>query len=232
MQKRAYEHLSSTGNVSPGRIEGDEVVGSLTAHDVWPDYETYLMRYVPRDASWVALEYGCGPGRNIRRWTDWFKRVDGVDIAQGNLDNARVYISDKVSELKQPNLFLTTGMDCGQAPKSAYDFAFSTICMQHICVHSIRYAILRSLFDCLKPGGRLSVQMGFGTPSPNTVPYHADHVQAAGTNRACDVAISSPDEMRLDLTAIGFEKFEYWIRPVGPGDLHPQWIFFTATKPG
>jgi SAM-dependent methyltransferase len=231
MQKKEYEYFASMGNVSPGFIDGDAVVGSLVEHDVWPDYENFLMKYVPRDESWVALEYGCGPGRNIRRWTDWFKRIDGVDIAQRNLDNAKTFISDKVSVKKQPQLFLTEGMDCGDAPRSAYNFAFSTICLQHICVHSIRCSIFKSLFDCLKSGGRLSVQMGFGTPSPNTVPYHADNFEATATNRACDVAVSSPDEVEQDLARIGFINFEYWVRPVGPGDLHPQWIFFTAIKP-
>jgi hypothetical protein len=56
-------------------------------------------------------------------------------------------------------------------------------------------------------------------------------VQAVGTNRACDVAIASSDEVRGDLEKIGFTNFESWVRPVGPGDLHPQWIFFTAIKP-
>lgn len=231
MQKRTYEIYASIGNVSPGNIVGDHVVGSLNQHDAWPDYEEFLMKYVPRDASWIALDFGCGPGRNIRRWTDWFKRIDGVDISQHNLDKARIFIRDKVPAAKTPNLYVTAGMSCGDAPKGAYDFAFSTICLQHICVYSVRYSIFKSLFDCLKASGRISIQMGFGVPSPSTVGYYEDYVQATGTNRGCDVAISSADEVKKDLEKIGFTNFEYWLRPVGPGDIHPQWIFFTALKP-
>src|SRR5262249_19660156 len=88
MQKRSYETFASFGVVKPGEIHGDAVVGSLSQQDTWPDYEMFLMKYVHRDASWIALDYGCGPGRNIRRWSDWFKRIDGVDISQRNLDNA------------------------------------------------------------------------------------------------------------------------------------------------
>jgi SAM-dependent methyltransferase len=189
------------------------------------------MRHVPRDESWVALDFGCGPGRNLRRWSALFARIDGVDISARNLENARVFLENTIPATKRPNLYLTTGDDCGDAPREHYDFAFSTICLQHICVHSVRFSILRSLFTCLKPGGRISIQMGFGVPSPCTVGYFDDYVIATETNRDCDVAVSSPDEIERDLARIGFRDFEYWIRPVGPGDVHPNWIFYTAIKP-
>ena len=231
MQKRTYQNLAGLSDFKPGEMRMDSVVGSWKQHDEWQDYEDYLMRYVPKDESYVALDYGCGPGRNIRRWSSIFKRIDGVDISERNLENARVFIQDRVPRYKTPDLFLTDGMDCGEAPKGLYDFVFSTICLQHICVHTVRYSIFKSLFACLKPGGRLSAQMGFGVPSPNSVGYHEDFVHAIDTNRGCDVAIASPDALRGDLEKIGFTNFEFWLRPVGPGDLHPQWIFFTAVRP-
>jgi SAM-dependent methyltransferase len=231
MQRASFERYAAADHVVPGSIDGDFVVGSWQQHDAWSDYEEYLMRYVPTDASWVALEFGCGPGRNIRRWSERFARVDGVDISTRNLENARVFLSGKIPLEKMPQLFVTRGDDCGPALRQHYDFAFSTICLQHICVHSVRFRILQSLFECLQPGGRLSVQMGFGVPSPNTVGYEEDFVQATATNRDCDVAVSSPAEIERDLIRIGFENFEHWIRPTGPGDVHPHWIFFTAIKP-
>jgi dTDP-glucose pyrophosphorylase/SAM-dependent methyltransferase len=230
MQKQSYECYASADRVTPGDIDGDYVVGSWRAHDGWPDYNDYLMKYVPRDESWLAIEYGCGPGRNLRRWSSIFRRIDGVDISTKNLENALVFLGD-LPPSKKPNLYVTHGMDCGNVPKGSYDFAFSTICLQHICVYDVRFSILKSLFECLKPGGRISIQMGYGVPSPGTVSYYKNYVQARGTNRIRDVAIGSPDEVRADLEKIGFRSFEYWIRPVGPGDAHPNWIFFTALKP-
>jgi SAM-dependent methyltransferase len=230
MQKRAYERYASADTVTPGSISGDFVVGVWKEHDVWPDYNDYLMKYVPRDESWIAIDYGCGPGRNISRWSSIFKRMDGVDISPKNFENARIFLRDLPAN-KNPNLYITGGMDCGDAPKNSYDFAMSTICMQHICVYDVRYSILRSLFECLKPGGRISIQMGYGVPSPSTVDYHANFVEATDTNRAADVAIASPDQVCSDLERIGFVGFEHWIRPTGPGDSHPNWIFFTAVKP-
>lgn len=231
MQRRTFELFASADEVRPGEIVGDYVAGSWRQHDEWEDYETYLMKYVPRDASWLAIEYGCGPGRNLRRWSDWFQRIDGVDISAQNLENARLFLSGVIPAAKMPRLFLTAGRDCGDAPQDAYDFAFSTICLQHICVWEVRYAILGALFHCLKPGGRLSVQMGYGNPSPATVPYHANYYAAHSTNRESDTEIASAEQVREDLARIGFEQFEHWIRPTGPGDIHPNWIFFTAVKP-
>jgi hypothetical protein len=74
--------------------------------------------------------------------------------------------------------------------------------------------------------------MGYGKNSPNTVPYYVNFTSALTTNRGCDVEVRSPEQVRDDLVAAGFAEFEYWIRPTGPGDTHPNWIFFTAVKKG
>lgn len=228
--QQIYQSYAAADKVTAGNIDGDFVVGSWRAHNEWTDYEEFLMRYVPQEPSWVALEYGCGPGRNILRWSSRFARIDGVDLSQINLDHARVFVAGLPPQ-KAPRLFLTTGIDCADAPKEHYDFAFSTICFQHICVHEVRSSILRSIFECLKPGGRLSAQMGFGSPSPLTVPYFSNYYQAIGTNRACDTEMANAGQIEGDLLKIGFDRFEHWIRPPGPGDCHPNWIFFTAVKP-
>jgi SAM-dependent methyltransferase len=231
MQKKAYEMSASADVMSPGKIDGDHVVGSWQAHDAWPDYNDYLMKHVPRNQSWMAIEYGCGPGRNIRKWSEIFVRIDGVDISKKNLENAKIFLNGTIPPAKMPNLYVTEGMNCGDAQKNHYDFAFSTICLQHICVYEVRLSILKNLYECLKLGGVISIQMGYGVPSPGTVSYYENHFRAIGTNSVLDVAIGSPDEVQKDLEGIGFRNFEYWIRPVGPGDDHPHWIFFTAVKP-
>ena len=231
MQRKFYVKSAAKSNVIPGDLLEDHVVGAWSEQDNWADYQTYLMKYVDPKKHLVALDFGCGPGRNIRRWTNLFARIDGADISQTNISNAKIFLKEQLEIGKEPNLYVTNGSDCGEAKSSAYDFVFSTICLQHICSHTIRFSILSDIYRILKPGGRISIQMGYGSPSPMTVGYYEDNYGAKGTNRACDTEISDPGQPLSDFTKIGFSNFEYWIRPVGPGDGHPNWIFITATKP-
>lgn len=231
MQRKYYIRNARNSNVVPGNLIDDQVVGSWKEHDEWADYETYMMKYVRPEDGLVALDFGCGPGRNIRRWTDWFKRIDGADISKSNIANAQVFLRDQLLEEKKPNLYVTNGTNCGEAKSDTYDFVFSTVCLQHICSHSVRFQILSDIYRILKPGGRISLQMGYGSPSPMTVGYFEDNFSAEATNRSCDTEISDVSEPKSDFDRIGFMNFESWIRPVGPGDIHPNWVFLTATKP-
>lgn len=231
MQKRVYGELAAQEVVRPGEIVVDRVVGTWREHDAWPDYDDYLLRHVPPEPSWTALEFGCGPGRNLRRWSSRFARIDGVDILADNLAHAEIFLLDQLAAGRRPRLYETSGRDCGDAPTEHYDLVFSTICLQHICVHAVRYSILRDIFRVLKPGGRLSAQMGFGFPSPDSVPYYANFTQATGTNSDCDTQVENTDQLRYDLERLGFEGFQAWLRPAGPQDDHPLWVYFTATRP-
>jgi SAM-dependent methyltransferase len=234
MQHQFYERAASVAKAESGKVQGDIVVGSWDQQQKWPDYETYLLKYVPLEPVWLALEYGCGPGRNIRGFSSRFGRIDGVDISEKNLANAEKYLKGQIPADKCPRLYLTQGSDAGAAQANAYDFSFSTICFQHICVWEVRFSILKSLYSCLKPGGRLSIQMGYGPPTSDKyqkVPYQANFYGASSTNSGCDVTVSDPEELHKDLQQIGFTAFEYWIRPAGPDPTFSNWIFFTCLKP-
>jgi ubiquinone/menaquinone biosynthesis C-methylase UbiE len=102
--------------------------------------------------------------------------------------------------------------------------------MQHICVYKIRYNYFKEFYRVLKPGGHITIQMGYGTPSRMTVDYYDDYYDAKATNRGCDTNISDYKQLEKDLLSIGFKNFKYYIRPTGPGDCHPNWIFFNAQK--
>lgn len=228
MQKNFYEGAASRSRYGQ-EIKADSVVGTYHAHNDWADYDRFLMRYIDESyKSKLALDFGCGPGRNIVRYSHLFARMDGCDIANKNIENAKENL--EFHGLSGSIFYLTNGNDLGDAPSNCYDFIMSTICMQHICVHAIRFSIFQHMFRALRKGGRISIQMGFGSPSPSTVGYYDNFVDAQTTNRGCDTCIDNSDQLERDLHSIGFLNFDYWVRPVGPGDSHPYWIFFTATK--
>lgn len=204
------------------------VVGSYAAHEAF-DYERWLLGDIDVSAGATALDYGCGPGRMLLRLAPRFSRVDGADLCADVLAVAR----RRCSGLPSPPRLITTngdGLPAGYA--RAYDFAYSVICLQHICVHAVRQRILASLFDALRPGGILAFQMGYGSGHAGMVDYYEDFVDAEGTNGVADVGVLHPSEICGDLASLGFSDIAYALTPTGPGDTHSAWIFIRARRPG
>jgi ubiquinone/menaquinone biosynthesis C-methylase UbiE len=225
MQKELYE----TEAVKWSLETKDPVVGSFELHNLWPDYDIYLFKDI-ETAGKTALDFGCGPGRNIVKFADRFSQIDGVDISQTNLNKARIWFM-KNNLQTIPQLFVNNGIDLTGINDNVYDVVFSTIAMQHICVHETRYSLLSEFYRVLKPGGSLCIQMGYGaSPHKRAVHYHDNYYDAEGTNGFCDVRIDDSDQLKNDLDQIGFTNFQYDIRPVGPGDGHANWIFFRGIK--
>ncbi|NQU95139.1 MAG: class I SAM-dependent methyltransferase [Candidatus Omnitrophica bacterium] len=211
-------------------VKKDTVVGSYDLHNKWADYDDYMMKYIDDGyKEKTALDFGCGPGRNIIKYNKSFKRIDGADISSEGIMNAKKNFAYH-NFTKESRFYVTSGKNLGDVLADYYDFIFSSITMQHICVWETRYSIFESMYRSLKNGGRISIQMGYGEKCPATVGYYENCYAALQTNKACDTRVENPEQLKKDLEEIRFRDFEYWIRPVGPGDNHLNWIFFTATK--
>lgn len=223
MQQDSYNNSANYWNLN----DKDHVVGFFDQHNTWEDYDIYLFKNIDTTSK-IALDFGCGPGRNIVKFNNRFSRIDGVDISQTNLDNAIIWC--KQNNVNAPILFKNNGIDLSIIDSEVYDIVFSTICLQHICVYDIRKQFLKDFFRVLKSGGSICLQMGFGKGHPNSVGYYENYYDAEGTNSFCDTRIDDVNELQKDLEEIGFIDFEYDIRPVGPGDRHGNWIFFRAKK--
>jgi 2-polyprenyl-3-methyl-5-hydroxy-6-metoxy-1,4-benzoquinol methylase len=65
------------------------VVGSYDAHNNWEDYNI-LFENVKNKENKTVLDFACGPGRNIVKYSNIFKRVDGVDISPVNIEKAKL----------------------------------------------------------------------------------------------------------------------------------------------
>jgi ubiquinone/menaquinone biosynthesis C-methylase UbiE len=205
----------------------DKVVGSFDLHNQWNDYEI-LFKRIENTKDKLAIDFGCGPGRNLVRYNNTFKRLDGVDISPINIEKAKLYCFR--NGIINNNFYVNNGIDLDVIESEQYDVVMSTITLQHICVYDIRKSLFKEFHRVLKSGGILTAQMGYGSPSPQTVEYYENYYDAEGTNRICDVCIESYKQLEDDLLEIGFTDFQYKITPVGPGDFHPNWIFFSVIK--
>lgn len=224
MQKHHYENEATLWS----RFNRDPVVGSYDAHNVWTDYDNYLFKGFDTKGK-IALEYGCGPGRNLIRFKNRFARIDGVDIATNNLKKAVENIS--ANGITDYNLYTCDGKSI-PIGNDIYDVVFSVICLQHIASHSIRFQIMKEIYRVLKPDGYFCFQMGFGGKDAGyvTCGYYDDAFDAQGTNSAHDTVVMSTEQLSNDLEKIGFKNYQFDIRPTGPGDSHKNWIWVQVKK--
>jgi ubiquinone/menaquinone biosynthesis C-methylase UbiE len=176
MQKKVYEEVATEW--SPDNR--DPVVGSFDKHNAWKDYDDFLFKNIDTSDKF-ALDFGCGPGRNIVKFANRFKKIDGVDISENNIKNAKIWIEK--NNISIPDLYVNNGVDLSCIPENnKYDIIFSTICMQHICVYDIRYSLFQEFYRLLKNGGSICIQMGFGSRVNVSSGYYENNYDALGTN--------------------------------------------------
>ncbi|CAB4156838.1 SmtA SAM-dependent methyltransferases [uncultured Caudovirales phage] len=225
MQNSYYDEYASQWSLQ----FRDPVVGSYDAHNNWSDYDNYLFKDFQTNGL-VALEYGCGPGRNLVKFSPRFERIDGIDISSINIEKAKINLEH--NGIHDSLLFTTSGDNLSEVESESYDVVFAVICFQHICVHEIRLAILTDIHRVLKTGGRLCFQMGYGGKGEiPTASYYDNNYDAGSTNGHADVSIKDESELIDDLiNALGYKNYKSDIRQTGPGDNHKNWIWVQVEK--
>ena len=242
MQKGIYNNKN---------IPSEDIVGYYDWNEAFP-YETFLL-YENGDVrkplfketnDKVALDFACGPGRMVRRMSKCFKKVDGVDISNRLIEEAR-------EKSPSNDFYVSNGDDLGSVPKNNYDFVYSTIAMQHIAVRTIRMNILKNIHEVLKEDGIINIQMAFSKDFPyNCTPFHneengirvsvktldnthatwmEDRINAASTNSGCDVGIGPAD---VPLVIKDFETYfrdvKVWFYDYSLFGVEPEDVFDRA----
>lgn len=222
MQKETYEDE---------RWSPEEIVGNYAWHEEYP-YETFLL-YRNGDirkpifettSDKVALDFACGPGRMVKRMQKYFKQVDGCDISARLIEEAR-------KRVPGARFYVTSGNDLGEIP-GGYDFIYCTISMQHIASHQIRMEIIGHMYEALKLGGRITLQLAYNPNYPYVTErkrmkinesevriyqkqpmadWGNDAFDAETTNGDYDVGIGEHDieQVKSDLSHI-FENVAVW----------------------
>jgi SAM-dependent methyltransferase len=95
-----------------------------------------------------ALDFGCGAGRSTRFLRELGFEVTGVDIAEPMLARARAL--DPGGDYR-----LVPDGDLSGLPQGAFDLVLSVFTFDNIPGLERKVALLRSLRDVLRPGGRL-----------------------------------------------------------------------------
>ena len=214
------------------------VVGLFDEHNEASCYDVMLAGFDTADMK--MLDFGCGPARNIVKLAPKFSVIDGADISFKNLENAEGWLdlNENLFEKDQEvHLFQCNGANLSEIASDQYDMVYSTIVLQHIPIHELRLRYFKEFLRVLKPGGWISLQMGFGRGPRSdsiTVDYHENEWGARETNGRRDVSIDDPEDLRKDIEdGAGFENFSYSMSHPIPKDsaTHTHCIYFRAQKP-
>jgi len=111
---------------------------------------SYVSRFQPDMPRRNALDFGCGVGRLSQALADHFAVVDGVDVSQSMIQQARDINRHDAACRYHHN----TRPDLQIFPDHEFDFLYSNLTLQHM-PPPLAHGYIRELCRLLRPGGAL-----------------------------------------------------------------------------
>lgn len=169
-------------------------------HDVSQNIAT-LLRHLPSAAPLSILDLGCGPGRDLKTFSDLGHAAVGLEGAPQAAAMARMHSGCVVWD---QNLLAL------ELPAAAFDGVFANAVLFHVPSAALP-AVLLDLHATLKPGGVLfsSNPRGQGQEGWQGDRYGTFH--------------DLPGWRRY-MTAAGFEELEHYYRPAGLPREQQPWL--------
>lgn len=160
-------------------------------HDVSQNIAT-LLKHIKSQKPWQILDFGCGPGRDLKTFTAMGHIAVGLDGSERFAEMARAETGCEVWQQSFLELDL---------PAERFDGIFANAALFHVPKQELP-RVLRQLHDTLKPGGVLfsSNPRGENREGWNGPRYGSYHDLNA---------------WRALLTGAGFSELEYYYRPAG-----------------
>ncbi len=178
----------------------DDFWEGTRGHDVSQNIES-LLHYIEGKPPFTILDFGCGPGRDLKIFADRGHRAVGLEGSAQFAAMARAHSGCEV--LHQDFLKL-------DLPAAAFDGVFANASLFHVPSQELP-RVLQTLYACLKPGGALLASNPHGD---NTEGWYDDRY---GTYHDLD-------RWRTFMSAAGFSELTHYYRPPGlPRDQQP-WL--------
>ena len=168
-------------------------------HDVRQNIDAFLAR-IEGSPPFRVLDFGCGPGRDLRAFTDRGHLAVGVDGAASFVAMARAHSGCEV--MQQDFLHL-------DLPQRHFDGIFANASLFHVPTAELP-RVLRELRAALKPRGALFASNPHGNDDE-------------GWNRGRYGAYHAPATWIRCVGAAGFELLDEYFRPAGRPRSQQPW---------
>jgi SAM-dependent methyltransferase len=169
-------------------------------HDVRQNIDA-LLGAIEGKAPFTILDFGCGPGRDLKAFTNLGHIAVGLEGSPRFAAMAREYSGCEV--LEQDFLAL-------DLPPARFDGVFANAVLFHVPSQALP-RVLRELHAALKPGGVLF--------SSNP---HGDNQE--GWNRGRYGAYHDLETWRRHVSAAGFDELAHYYRPPGLPREQQPWL--------
>jgi len=191
ISRRTLEHYDS---------RADDFWQGTRDHDVSQNMAA-LLKHIKGAPPFTILDFGCGPGRDLKAFSDFGHVAVGLEGSARFAAMAREYSGCEV--LEQDFLAL-------DLPAARFDGVFANASLFHVPGRELP-RVLRQLHASLKPGGVLF----------SSNPRGANE---EGWNRGRYGAYHDLEAWRRYLTAAGFAELEHYYRPPGLPREQQPWL--------
>lgn len=175
-------------------------------HDVTQNYRAFLAPF-PKNKTLDILDFGCGPGRDVKYFQSLGHRPVGLDGSEAFCRMAREYTGCPILQQTFLNL---------QLPAQAYDGIFANASLFHVPSRELP-RVLNQLHTALRPGGVLFSSNPRGDGEGWSGQRYGHFMQLDSSQRFLEDA--------------GFTVIDSYYRPSGkPRDQQP-WLAIVAIKP-
>ena len=190
----------TTKTLAHYNLRADDFRAGTKDHDVRQNIDA-LLRHIAGQPPFTILDFGCGPGRDLKTFTSLGHRPVGLDGAQRFAQMARNETGCEVWQQDFLKLDLPDAYFCG---------VFANASLFHVPSRELP-RVLRQLHAALKPGGVLFSSNPRG-----------DNVEGWNGERYC--VFHDLERWREQLTDAGFVELEHYYRPAGLPREQQPWL--------